>query len=140
MRIELELSYIMKNSKNCLKYTLNYISSVIYRYWIAKLRGSAYFEGEHFKISAKFSPFCRFSKRGRNWYQLLYRQNQNWVNKIENFSIYALTCIVCFCKSSKGGDCCSYNNLIRLFWLICKNIQLLNLTISFSIERYVGSS
>ena len=56
------------------------------------------------------------------------------------FSIYALTQIVCFCKSSKGGDCCSYNNPFRLFWLICKNIQLLNFTISFSFERYAGSS
>ena len=60
--------------------------------------------------------------------------------QIGNFSIYALTQIVCFCKSSKGGDCCSYNNLFRLFWLICKNIQLLNFTISSSFERYVGSS
>jgi len=28
------------------------------------LRGSAYFEGEHFKISANLSPFRRFPKGG----------------------------------------------------------------------------
>ena len=40
---------------------------VPYWYYIAKLRGSAYFEGEHLQFVLIYSPFCRFPKRGRNW-------------------------------------------------------------------------